>query len=161
MPPEPCSTSASPACSPSTEPVPPPDFLTGDVGSRVLVAQLDCTNRGAFIRLSERYKITGIVHLAASTPGHDVIAGIDAHLQAVLNALEAATRWRVQRVSIASTLGLYLGVTAVPFREDAPRPMTPVDPIPVLKWLDRQPPLRSGERSSLARSSASANTRPP
>jgi UDP-glucose 4-epimerase len=59
-------------------------------------------------------------------------SGIDAHVQAVRNALEAASRWRVQRVSIASTLGVYLGVTAVPFREDAPLSMTPVDPSPVL-----------------------------
>jgi UDP-glucose 4-epimerase len=51
----------------------------------------------------------------------------------VLNALEAATRRRVRRVSIASTLGVYLGVTAIPFREDTPLPITPVDPIPLLK----------------------------
>jgi UDP-glucose 4-epimerase len=106
--------------------------LTGDIGSQLLVEPLDCTDRAAFVRLGERFKITGIVHLAASAPGRDVLAGIDAHLRAVLNALEAATRWRVRRVSIASTLGVYLGVTAIPFREDAPLPMTPVDPSPAL-----------------------------
>jgi len=110
-----------------------PGFLTDDAGTRALVEQLDCTDRAAFLQLGECHQITGIVHLAAPSPGRDVIASIDAHMQGLLNALHAAARWSVQRISIASTLGVYLGVNEIPFREDAPLPMTPIDPIPVLK----------------------------
>jgi UDP-glucose 4-epimerase len=111
----------------------PPDFLIDDIGTRAHVEQLDCTDRAAFLQLGERHEITGIVHLAASSPGRDVIAGIDAYVHGLLNALHAATRWAVRRISIASTLGVYLGVNEIPFREDTPLPMTRVDPIPVLK----------------------------
>jgi UDP-glucose 4-epimerase len=111
-----------------------PVFLAGEIGDRVHIEPLDCTDRMAFQRVGERREITGIIHLAASSnPGNDIIADIDAYLQALLNALHAALRWGVRRVSIASTLGIYAGVHDTPFREDAALPMTPVDRIPVLK----------------------------
>jgi UDP-glucose 4-epimerase len=111
-----------------------PAVLAAEIGDRVHIEQLDCTDRAAFLQLGQRREITGIVHLAAtSSPGNDIIGDIAAHLQSLLNALDAAIRWGVPRVSIASTLGVYLGVSETPLREDAALPMTPVDRIPVLK----------------------------
>jgi UDP-glucose 4-epimerase len=111
----------------------PPDFLADDVGQRIVVEQLDCADRAAFLRIGERHEITGIVHLAAPAPGPDVIEDIRAYTQGLLNALQAAMQWTVRRISIASTLGVYLGVTESPFREDVPLPTAPVTPIPALK----------------------------
>jgi UDP-glucose 4-epimerase len=90
----------------------PPDFLAAEIGDRVHIEQLDCTDRTAFQRAGERREITGIVHLAAtSSPGNDILGDVAAHLQSLLNAFHAAMRWGVRRVSIASTLGVYLGVS--------------------------------------------------
>jgi UDP-glucose 4-epimerase len=114
----------------------PPEFLAGEIGDRVHIEPLDCTDPTAFQRVGERRGITGVVHLAASSrPGHDIVGDIDAYLQSVLNALQAALRWGVRRVSIASTLGVYAGVRGTAFGEDAALPMTPVDRIPALKKI--------------------------
>jgi len=85
------------------------------------------------LALRDRYEITGIVHLAAPVPGLDITAEVRGYLDGLLNVLDAATPWAVRRISIASSLGVYLGVTDAPFRGDPPLPMTLVDPIPVLK----------------------------
>jgi UDP-glucose 4-epimerase len=114
-------------------PAEPPEFLVDDLGQRVFIEPLDYTNLDALLALRDRYEITGIVHLAAASPGQDVVADLRSYLDGLVNVLDAATRWTVRRISIASSLGVYLGVTESPFREDAPLPMTPVDPIPVLK----------------------------
>ena len=111
-----------------------PDFLADEIGERVVVEQLDCTDRAAFLDIGRRHEITGIVHLAAAGPGQrDRIEDIQAYTLALLNTLRAAREWAVPRITIASTIGVYIGVDESPFREDLPLPMTTVEPIPVLK----------------------------
>jgi UDP-glucose 4-epimerase len=95
---------------------------------------LDYTDRAAFLELGERHEITGIVHLAAA--GADVadpVSYIEGYTQGPLNVFRAAQAWKVPRVAVASTVGVYIGVDETPFREDAPVPLSPVEPIPVLK----------------------------
>lgn len=112
----------------------PAAFLADDVGTRLFVEQLDCTDAAAFLDIGRRHRITGIVHLAAAPLGRaDAIGGLRANTTALLNALEAATRWGVRRISVASTVGAYIGVDDNPFREDAALPTDVVDPIPVFK----------------------------
>jgi UDP-glucose 4-epimerase len=54
----------------------------------------------------------------------------------LLNVLQAAQDWGVDRVGIASTIGVYGGVTADgPLGEDTPLPMTPGHVIPTFKKL--------------------------
>ena len=103
----------------------PPDFLAGE---RIAVEPLDCADEAAFRELGERHEITGIVHLAATPTGVlDPIDTLAVNAQGVLNALRAAREWEVRRISLASTLGGYLGVDEHPVREDVPLPVTPVD----------------------------------
>jgi UDP-glucose 4-epimerase len=109
----------------------PPDFLAGE---RIAVEPLDCADAAAFLELGERHEITGIVHLAATPTGVlDPIDTLAVNTQCVLNAFRAAREWEVRRISVASTLGAYLGVDEDPFRENVPLPVTPVDSIPVQK----------------------------
>jgi UDP-glucose 4-epimerase len=101
---------------------------------RVFVEPLDCADERAFLDIGKRHKITGIVHLAGGDLGAlDPIEYLRANTLGLLNALRAAREWDVSRISIASTIGVYLGVADVPFREDAPLPMTEIRPIPVVK----------------------------
>jgi UDP-glucose 4-epimerase len=108
-----------------------PRFLAGE---GIAVESLDCADAAAFLALGGRHEITGIVHLAATPTGVlDPIETLASNTQGVLNALRAAREWAVRRISIASTLGVYLGVDEHPFREDVALPIAPVDPIPVQK----------------------------
>jgi nucleoside-diphosphate-sugar epimerase len=69
--------------------------------------------------------ISGIVHLAGSVPwppgAHEPIDGARTAIDSLLNVIQAACDWDVQRVSVASTIGVYAGVDAEsPLREDLP-----------------------------------------
>jgi UDP-glucose 4-epimerase len=101
-----------------------PEFLAGEPGGRVVVEPLDTTNEAAFLDIGKRHEITGIVHLAAGRYDlPDPVEYLRADTLGLLNALEAATAWGVRRFSVASSIGVYVGVDEVPCREDAPLPV--------------------------------------
>jgi UDP-glucose 4-epimerase len=105
---------------------PVPDFLDG----RVAVAKVDLTDRAAVLALGDRYDITGLVHLGGVPPApDDVLGAFRANSDALFNVFEAARRGGVRRVSVASAIGVYVGVEATPWREDAP--ITAVAPYPI------------------------------
>lgn len=111
-----------------------PEFLAGESAGRLVVEALDTTDRAAFLAIGERHEISAIVHLAAAP--HDSPDPVDylrADTRGLLNALEAATEWRVRRFSVASTIGVYMGVDEVPWREQAPLPVIAGHQIPVMK----------------------------
>lgn len=111
-----------------------PEFLDGEPAGRVVVEPLDTTDRAAFLAIGERHEISGIVHLAAAP--HDSPDPVDylrADTRGLLNALEAASEWRVRRFAVASTIGVYAGVDEVPWREQVPLPVIAGHQIPVMK----------------------------
>jgi UDP-glucose 4-epimerase len=113
-----------------------PDFLAADLGTTVFVESLDVADRDAFLELGTHYAITGIVHLAsAGGDAPDTVDVVQTHTSGVLNALQAARAWSVARISIASSLAVYQGVPGTVYREDIPLPMTPAEPVPVLKKI--------------------------
>src|ERR1700722_14863912 len=96
-----------------------PDFIAGEVGTRVHVEQLDVTDTESFLAIGKKYEITGIVHLAGPGLGAlDAFEDCRVNLQGLMNALQAAESWGVRRVSIASSVGAYGAVPDVPLRED-------------------------------------------
>jgi UDP-glucose 4-epimerase len=113
----------------------PSDFLAAEHGTRLLVEHLDCTDRDAFLALGERHRITGMVHLATGPgmPVTDPVASLRVGVRCLLNGLEAARRWGVRRVVVASTIGVYGGVPDTVWREDAPLPMIAPHAIPAFK----------------------------
>jgi UDP-glucose 4-epimerase len=108
--------------------------------AQVAVEQADITDLTALLDVGTRHKITGIVHLAGSMPwppsSDQPIEGTRKAIGGLLNVLQAAQDWGVQRVGIASTIGVYGGITAEgPLREDMPLPMTSGHLIPTFKKI--------------------------
>jgi UDP-glucose 4-epimerase len=92
---------------------------TRDLGDTVSIEQINVADRGAMVRLGERYAIGGIVHLADPALAHlgdpsagpaTLVADMRAGADALFNVLECAIDWDVRRVTIASTIGVYGGV---------------------------------------------------
>lgn len=93
------------------------------VAGRVTVAALDVTDRDAFLALGERHDIGAIVHLAGSIPDPaDPLRYFRTDTAGLLNALDAARTWRVRRCAVASSLGVYIGQSEIPWHEDLPLP---------------------------------------
>jgi len=92
-----------------------PSFLAG----KVAVETLDATDRDAFLALGKRHDISDIVHLAGSVPD-DPVDYFRTDTTGLLNALDAARSWGVGRFAVASSLGVYVGRTEIPWHEELP-----------------------------------------
>ncbi|GAA4775758.1 NAD(P)-dependent oxidoreductase [Actinomycetospora chlora] len=111
-----------------------PEFLAGEPTDRLAVEPLDTTDRQAFLALAERYRITGVVHLAAAPhDAPDPVAYLQAEATGLLNALAAASARGVRRFAVASSIAVYLGVDDPPWREESPLPTVAAHQIPVAK----------------------------
>ncbi|GIJ43462.1 NAD-dependent epimerase [Virgisporangium aliadipatigenens] len=99
----------------------------------------DITDLDALRTVGARHKITGIVHLAGSMPWPPADdAPVEAARKALgglFNLVQVAQEWDVRRLGIASTIGVYGGVTAGRFTEDLPLPMTSGHVIPAFKKI--------------------------
>lgn len=108
--------------------------------AQATVEQADITDLAALLDVGTRHKITGIVHLAGSmpwppTPDQPVESARKA-IGGLFNVMEAAQIWGVPRVGVASTIGVYAGLTSQgPLREDMPLPMTSPHLIPAFKKI--------------------------
>lgn len=117
-----------------------PDSFAVEAGRRVFAEQADITDLAVLLGIADRHKITGIVHLGGSMPWppdtDGPLAGARKAIDSLLNVLEAAVRWEVPRVGIASTIGVYGGAAAAsPVAEDTPLPMTAGPVIPAFKKI--------------------------
>lgn len=92
---------------------------TRDLGESISIEQVDVGDRDAMVGLGHRHAIGGIVHLADPALAHlgdpsaspaTLLADMRAAANALFNVLECAIAWDVQRVTIASTIGVYGGV---------------------------------------------------
>lgn len=95
-----------------------PSFLAG----QVTVEPLDVTDRDAFLALGDRYDISDIVHLAGTIPDEDPVRFFRTDTAGLLNALDAARTWGVRRFAVASSLGVYIGRTEIPWHEELALP---------------------------------------
>jgi UDP-glucose 4-epimerase len=111
------------------------DFLGDQLRERAVVESLDLADQAAVRTLGERYDITGIVHLGGAAMGAlGPIEELRANTHYLLNVLQAAQDWQVPRVSVASTIGVYIGATASsPLPESTALPMTGTHPIEAFK----------------------------
>jgi len=119
-----------------------PDFLRAEVGTRVIVEPLDITDSEALASVGRRHSITGIVHFADSasvqvinTLRNAAPLRFSGLLLGLGNTLDAAEEWGVRRITIASTVGVYGGVGAGPWREDMNLPMASGHGIPAMKKI--------------------------
>jgi UDP-glucose 4-epimerase len=112
----------------------------GLADANVAVEQADITDLTALLDVGTRHKITGIVHLAGSMPwppsSDQPIEGARKAIGGLFNVFEAAQVWGVERVGVASTIGVYGGITAEgPLGEDMPLPMPSGHMIPAFKKI--------------------------
>ncbi|MFI6676323.1 NAD-dependent epimerase/dehydratase family protein [Kribbella sp. NPDC050470] len=123
-----------------------PSFLAG----RVIVEQLDVTDRDAFLDLGKRHEITGLVHLAAPRPSFapsptgasiaDPVEFLRSNTTGLYNALEAARAWQVRRFAVASSIGLYIGRPESSWHEELALPAMTLDN-PILAFKEAAEPL--------------------
>jgi len=87
------------------EPGPTPLFAA-ELGTRVHLERADVADPDSVLAIGSRHRITGIVHLSGAYFG-DPLADARAGVDGLLNVVEAAARWGVRRVVIASSIGVY------------------------------------------------------
>jgi len=102
-----------------------PDVLKGEIGTRVLVAQMDVTNPYEVFDVVRRHQVESIVNLMAP-PARSLSTQADYHLYTagLQNVLEAGRTFGLRRVSLGSSVGVYGGIPVGPYREDTPLPVT-------------------------------------
>jgi len=108
-----------------------PAFLETYLGKRVFVEPLDIADAQRLLDLGKKFRITGIVHLATgglparpSADAHELVKDVQATVTGIATLFQAAQEWSVKRISLASAPVVYNGVSALPWRDDQPLPMT-------------------------------------
>lgn len=111
-----------------------PAFIQGEIGKRAFVEQLDVTDGDRLAEIGEKYPITGIVHLAVPALAGGTAAGdLRVNMLGLTNILEHAERWKVRRISIASSGGVYRGVSDEVHTEDTWLPIESTNPTEAYK----------------------------
>jgi len=113
----------------------PNGLIAGGEGTLVFIEQADVTDQRTLRDIGDRYKITGIVHLAGGfgLDASDPIGGARRGTEGLLDVFQMAANLWVTRIGVASTIGVYDGPGQSPLREDLPLPLTAVHPIPAAK----------------------------
>ena len=101
-----------------------PEAFKGAVGTRVFIARMDVTNPYELFEVVRRHHIDSIVNLMAP-PARSLSTQADYYLytQGLQNVLEAGRTFGLRRVSLGSSVAVYGGLPAGPFREDVGLPI--------------------------------------
>ncbi|WP_327286909.1 NAD-dependent epimerase/dehydratase family protein [Streptomyces sp. NBC_01198] len=122
-----------------------PAALAAEHGTRLFVEQGDLADLDRLRDIGARHRVTGIVHLAGSVPwplgAGDPVDAARAALDTLFAVVKAAAEWKVARVVVAGTIGVYAGAetgpgaAGGPLGEDLPLPMTSGHVIPAFKKI--------------------------
>ena len=101
-----------------------PAVLEAEVGKRVFTARMDVTNPYEVFEVVRRHQIESIVSLMAP-PARSGSTQTDYHLYTagLQNVLEATRTFGLRRLSLGSSVAVYGGIPAGPYREDLPLPV--------------------------------------
>jgi UDP-glucose 4-epimerase len=96
-----------------------PEFLKDYMGKNLQIAHCDVRDRDAVLDVVKQYGVTDIAHLVAPPlftlpPDED----FDTAVLGVLNMLQLSREAGIKRLTLASSVGVYAGIPAGPFRED-------------------------------------------
>lgn len=101
-----------------------PDFIADELGKGLAVETIDVTSPHDVAEVVRKHQGTGIVHLAV--PGLGGLTPAEEYrvnMQGLLNVLEAGRMFGVRRVTVASSITVYAGLSRGPFEEGATLPM--------------------------------------
>ena len=101
-----------------------PDLLNDKIGTQVFTARMDVANPYEVFDVVRRHKIDSIINLMAP-PARSLSTQSDYQLytMGLQNVLQAAHTFGLRRVSLGSSVGVYGGLPAGPFREDVGLPI--------------------------------------
>jgi UDP-glucose 4-epimerase len=103
-----------------------PSFLRDDVGTRLAIEHVDLMSPEQLRSVSDKYSVDSILHLAAPAIGAlDAASEFRFTMSSLINVLELGRERNVRRVSIASSIAVYLGLGAGPFDETMPVNLAP------------------------------------
>ncbi len=118
-----------------------PEIPDGRFSAPVHAVQADVKNLDALRAIGRDHTITGIIHMAGSMPWPPnpneapVMAAREA-LSGLFNIIQVAQEWGVKRVSLASTIGVYGGLSNTgALSEDLPVTLTAPHVIPTFKKI--------------------------
>jgi len=118
-----------------------PEIPAGRFTRPVTAVQGDVKDLEALRAIGHDHVITGVVHMAGSMPwppnpdAAPVKAAQEA-LGGLFNIIQVASEWGVERVSLASTIGVYAGLPNTgALTEDLPVPLTAPHVIPTFKKI--------------------------
>ena len=101
-----------------------PDRLRAEIGARVFTARMDVSNPYEVFDVIGRHQVDSVINLMAP-PARSTSTQADYQLYTagLVNVLQAAHTFGLKRVSLGSSVGVYGGLPAGPFREDMPLPV--------------------------------------
>ena len=111
-----------------------PDFIKADLGSHAFVEQLDVTDADRLAEIGKKYPITKIAHLAV--PAMNALSASQdfrTNMFGLINILEAAEAWGVEKVGVASSGTVYGGTAEIPQREAVRVPLVGTNPTEAFK----------------------------
>jgi UDP-glucose 4-epimerase len=118
-----------------------PDIPDGRFTAPVASVQADVEDLDALRAIGSDYPITGIVHMAGAMPwpprpDEAPVQAARTALGGLFNIIDVAREWGVQRLSLASTIGVYTGLSNTgALREELPVPLTAPHVIPTFKKI--------------------------
>ncbi len=101
-----------------------PDLFKDEIGKRVQIATVDVTNPLSIVEAVSKYGVNRIAHMVAPrlgslTPGDEYRT----NMGGLINVMETARICGVDRVLVASSQSVYLGLKQGPFSEESPLPV--------------------------------------
>ena len=101
-----------------------PDVLKDKLEAGLFTARMDVTDPYEVFEVVRRHHVDSIINLMAP-PARSISTHADYHLytRGLQNVLEAARTFGLRRVSLGSSVAVYGGLPAGPFREDQPLPV--------------------------------------
>lgn len=126
------------------------DELRSLIGAKVDMVRLDVTSPYSVASAVAQFRPSGIVHLAVPAlggmpPAEESLANV----QGLMNILEVARSHGVGRVSLASSVAVYAGLTEGPFAEDHPLPVNSPHATSAMKKAEEVLALHHADRTGL------------
>jgi UDP-glucose 4-epimerase len=112
-----------------------PSFLERHINRHVFVEPGDATSIEDLRRIGEKHKIDGIVNAAGgfTTVTKSPVPGLKGYFEMLETTFQLADEWKVKRVTMSSTGGVYIGLpgTMGPPEIGIPKPVNEEVPIPL------------------------------